>query len=122
MKKILIVDDKKDIREFIQKRLSQENYEVMTAPTGEEAFIICKANHPDLVLLDIVMPQMDGYTTCNKIKQDPKTKDISIIFMTAKELTTEGIINRCRQLGACGYIFKPCTTKELLEKIKEILG
>lgn len=122
MKKILIVDDDKEIRDVTKKRLIQKNYEVMTASSGQEAITICKTNRPDFVLLDIAMPEMDGYSTCEKIKQNTKTKAIPILFVTGKELLPEGIYKRCQDLGACGYISKPYTMKELLEKIKEILG
>lgn len=122
MKKILIVDDDKDIRDFTKKRLTQANFEVMTASNGQEAITICKANCPDLILLDIAMPDIDGYNTCEKIKQNPKTKEIPVLFVTGKELLPEGIYKRCQDLGACGYISKPWTIEQLLEKITEILG
>jgi len=122
MKKILIVDDDKEVLDIIKKKLTQENYEVMTASSGQEALTICKTDCPDLVLLDIAMPEMDGYNTCEKIKQNTKTKGIPVVFVTGKELLPEGIYKRCRDLGACGYISKPYTIKQLLEKITEILG
>lgn len=122
MKRILIVDDEEDTLDFMQRGLSRENYKVVTASTGEEALAICKADHPDLVLLDIAMPQMDGYVTCERIKEDPRLKDTAVVFITAKELTTQGIMSRCQELGACGHIAKPFTMTELLEKIKEILS
>ncbi len=121
-KKILIADDDKATRMVVKKRLLQEKYKVFTASTGQRALSICKTNHPDLVLLDIAIPQMNGYHTCKKIKQDPKTKEIPVLFVTGKELEPRGIIKRGRDLGAYGYILKPYTLKELLEKIKEILG
>ena len=122
MKKILIVDDDKDIRDITKKRLMQAGYEVMTASSGQETFDICKTNRPDLILLDIAMEKMDGYHTCEKIKQDNKTKDIPVLFVTGKELLPEGINKHCQDLGACGYISKPFAIKELLERITEISG
>jgi len=122
MKRILIVDDDKDVRDITKKRLKQASYEVMTASSGQEAIAICKTNHPDLVLLDIAIPDIDGYHTCEKIKQDNKTKDIPVLFVTGKGLLPEGINEHCQDLGACGYISKPFAIKELLEKLKEILG
>ena len=122
MKRILVVDDDKDIRDITKARLMRENYKVMTASSGQEAFAICRTNRPDLVLLDIAIPRMDGYDTCAKIKQDSKTNKIPILFITGKDLLPEGIYKRCKELGACGYIAKPCTIKELLERITEILG
>lgn len=122
MKKILVVDDDREIRELLKKRLIQEKYTVMTASDGKEAVIICRTSHPDLVLMDIAMPNMDGYETCSKIKQDPKTKDIQVLFLTGKEFSAEGIIKRCQELGACGFISKPCGIGELLGRINQILA
>lgn len=122
MKKILVVDDEKEIRDLIKERLAQNKYAVMTASSGEEALIICKRSLPDLILLDIAMPEMDGYSTCEKLKQDKKTKNIPVLFLTGKDLEPEGIIERCRNLDACGYISKLSTLKELLEKIEKIIG
>ena len=122
MKKILVVDDEKDIRDITAKSLKQAGYETMVAASGQEALDICQAQHPDLVLLDIAIPQMDGYETCRKLKQDAKTRDIAVLLVTGKGLLPEGINKHCQELGACGYISKPCTTEELLEKISGVLA
>ncbi len=122
MKKILIVDDEEDIRDLIVKKLTQNQYAVITASTGQEALFICNTNTPDLILLDIAMPGMDGYEVCKKLKEDRVTKDIPIILLTGKDLDPKGIIEHYRDTGACGYIPKPSTFQELLGKIKEILG
>lgn len=122
MKKILIVDDEKDIRDLLRERLEQNKYVVMTAASGPEALTICKANTPDLALLDIAMPGMDGYQTCEKLKENPKVKDMPVLFLTGKDLEPTGIIERCKNLGAHGHISKLSTLKELLEKIKEVIG
>jgi len=120
--KILIVDDEQDIREITQKKLIQAGYEVLIASTGEEALAICSANHPDLVLLDIAIPEMDGYQTCQRIKADEQTKDIAVLFVTGKGLLPEGIDKHCQDLGASGYISKPFPIETLIGKITEILG
>jgi CheY-like chemotaxis protein len=122
MKKILIVDDEKEIRDLIKERLSQEKgYGVIIAGSGEEALVICKANPPDLVLLDIAMPGMDGYATCEKLKEDNRAVNIPILFLTGKDLQPQSIIERCKKLDVYGYISKTSTLKELLAKIKEVL-
>jgi len=122
MKKILIVDDEKEVRDLIKERLMQEKrYAVMTAANGQEALDICKINLPDLILLDIAMPEVDGYLTCEKLKQDKKTAGIPILFLTGKDLQPQGIIERCRELDVCGYISKTSTLSELLTKIKETI-
>jgi len=122
MKKILVVDDEKEIRELIKERLTQSDYAVMTASDGQEAVIIAEANQPDLILLDIAMPKMDGYQTSEKLRKDSKTKNIPILFLTGKDLGDHGIMEHCNSLGACGYIPKLSSLKELLEKIQEIVG
>jgi CheY-like chemotaxis protein len=122
MKRILIVDDEEDIRGLIKKKLEQSKYEAITVSGGQEALNICKTNKPDLILLDIAMPQMDGYETCEKLKQDKSTRDIPVLFLTAKDLEPEKIIERYNSLGACGYLTKPSTFKELLERIKKVIG
>jgi len=121
MKKILVVDDEQEIRELIKKKLEQTKYKAITAANGQEALVICKTTKPDLILLDIAMPKMDGYQTCEKLKKDKDTKNIPVLFLTGKDLDPEGLIARYKDLGACGYIPKPSTFKELLEKIKEVI-
>ena len=121
MKKILIVDDEQDIRELLKKRLEQNKFIAITAADGQEVLDICKTNKPDLVLLDIAMPEMDGYETCEKLKQDKETSGIPVLFLTAKDLEPESVIQRCKDMGAYGYLPKTSTFQELLEKIKEIL-
>jgi len=121
MKKILLVDDNKDIREVLKKKLVLNKYAVMTADSGQEALIICKTSTPDLVILDIAMPYMDGYETCRLLKENNKTSNIPILFLTGKELDPTGITGRCRNLGAVGYIYKPCSSQELLAEIKRII-
>jgi CheY-like chemotaxis protein len=122
MKKILIVDDKEDIRELLRKKLEQNKYLVIATSSGQEALIASKINKPDLILLDIVMPGMDGYQTCAELKKDKATQDIPVLFLTAKDLEPEGMTQRYKDLGAYGYLPKPSTFNELLEKIKEIIG
>ena len=122
MKKILVVDDEKEIRDLVKERLTQNNYEVLTAANGREALDICKTQIPDLILLDIVMPEMDGYITCEKIRNDKSTKDIPVLFLTGKDLHHHGIIERCKNLFVQGYISKLTTLKDLLKKIEEIVG
>ena len=122
MKKILIVDDEEEIRELIKKRLEQNKYTALTASNGAEALIISKTAKPDLILLDIAMPGMDGYETCEKLKQSKDTNDIPVLFLTAKDLEPGSIIERYKNLAAYGYIAKPSTFGELFEKIKEIIG
>lgn len=121
MKNILIVDDEPDIRDILKRKLMRKEYNVITVSSSEEALDICKNNPPSLALLDVALPMLNGYELCEKIKQNPATKDIAVLFMTGKELEPQSIIKRCKELGAYGYILKPCSSEELLKKIKEIL-
>jgi len=121
MKKILVVDDENDVRELIKAGLDRTGYTTLIAASGAQALSICKTDKPDLILLDIAMPIMDGYQVCEKLKQDSQTKDIPVLFLTGKDLDPRGIIERYEDLGACGCIPKPSTLKDLLEKIGEIL-
>lgn len=122
MKKILIADDEKETVSILEKRLKQNNYSVNTAASGEEAIRSAKSDKPDLMLLDIVMPDMDGYTLVNIIKEDKSLNAIPIIFITGKELLPQSIEQRVSDLGAHDYIMKPCSFEDILAKIKKILG
>ena len=103
--KILIVDDTPDNLDILLESLKGE-YAVIAALNGEKALqLATKSPHPDLILLDIMMPVMDGYSVCEKLKQNPNTRDIPIIFLTA--LTDEGDELRGLRMGAVDYIHKP---------------
>jgi len=121
MKKILVVDDDRAIRDLLKEKLENSKYAVITASSGEEALAICKDSPVDLILLDIAMPQMDGYQTCGKLREDHAACDMPVLFLTGKELAPEGVTEHCRNLGACGHISKLSTLKELLAKIEEII-
>ena len=122
MKKILIADDEKDALEILAKKLSQHNYTVRTVATGGEAIQWAKSVKPDLLLLDIVLPDMDGYAVASALKEDKALEKIPIIFITGKELLPQGIEERIAQLGAFDYIMKPCAFEDILVKVKAVLG
>ena len=121
MKKILVVDDEQDMRCLIKNALTRDKFSVITASSGEEAVVLAKTDKPHLILLDICMPGMDGYVTCEKLKKDPKTKNIPVLFLTAKDLEEKGIIERCENLDALGYVSKISPFKELAEKVRKVL-
>lgn len=121
MKKILIVDDEKELRELIKEKLIKNNFDAITACDGKEAVVLAQSEKPDLILLDVVMPDIDGYETCKRLKQNNITKDIPVLFLTGKDLDPQSMIKRYSQLGACGFIPKPSTLKELMDKINEAL-
>lgn len=115
-KKVLIVDDSKFNINLLADLL-KEDYKVMPAKSGEQALNIINSDKcPDLVLLDIVMPEMDGYEVCKAIKSNDKTKDLPVIFITAN--TDENSIEKAYDVGGIDYISKPIKPKEVLARVK----
>lgn len=112
---ILIVDDNPVNLQLLGNKLREENVDIAVAKDGEKAIKIAKSKLPQLILLDIMMPEMDGYEVCRTLKEDEDTKDIPIIFLTAK-VSSEDII-RGFNLGAVDYITKPFNPKELLSRV-----
>jgi len=118
-KKILIVDDEPDFLKILQVKLESQGYEVILANNGLEAIEKARSHLPDLVLLDIIMPKLDGETTLMKIKQDLELKDIPVIMLSGLGFDH----NRLTSLG-CGaedYMIKPFEANELLQKIEKAL-
>jgi len=121
-KKILVIDDEEQILSLIEKKLKDNNYDCMVSSVAKEALILAKKFIPDLILLDIALPEMDGYTIAAELKKEKATMDIPIVFLTGKELEPRAINERIGDIGACGFLMKPCSLKELLEKIKSTIG
>ncbi len=117
-KKIVIADDEQDVRRLVSSMLGEE-YIVLHATNGQEAIDAARSNKPDLILMDVMMPMVDGYTACHVIKTDRKTKVIPVVMLTGlghnlnKKLGT--------QLGADGYITKPFSSKDLQGEIGQFL-
>ena len=114
-KKILVVDDTKDILLVVSRRLESWGYIPLTADSGEEGLRIADEQIPDLVLLDIMMPKMKGRDVCAKLKSNPKTQHIPVIFLTALGLADH--IKAGLDLGADDYIVKPFEPAQLKERI-----
>ena len=119
-KEILIVDDEPSIVVPIQFLMEQQGYIVMVAENGESALDIIYKYKPDLILLDIMLPRIDGYEVCEIVRLDPRYRDIKIIFLTAKGREVE--IAKGLALGADAYITKPFSNTELVSKVKELLA
>ena len=118
--KILVVDDFVQNVDLLEEVLIAADYDVSTAYDGEEALKKAHAEKPDLILLDIMMPKMDGYQVCEALRNADDTKDIPIIFVTAKTEVkdwTHAIFN----MGANSYITKPINSKKLVDKVKSVL-
>lgn len=122
MKKILIVDDEVDILTVLEKKFRENNYFVMAVSSGKDAIQICKLNKPDLMLLDIAMPDMDGYDVVSVLRKDKSLENIPIIFLTGKELEYSGIEERLSEFGKVDIVMKPCSFQDLLAKVKGIIG
>jgi two-component system cell cycle response regulator len=113
---ILVADDEPVNRALIQRRLEREGYRVLTAQNGSEAVEKTKDALPDLVILDVMMPEMDGMDACRLIKEDEKTRDIPIIFLSARDETEMKVSGLT--LGANDYISKPFKAEELLARVR----
>ncbi len=121
MKKVLIVDDDPYILMSLEFLIKKNKNEVLIARNGTEALdIINGDNKPDLILLDIMMPDVDGYSICKYIKSEKDLKDIIVVFLSAK--TQEADIQKGYDLGAAKYISKPFSTKELIKEVNLLLG
>jgi len=118
--KILVVDDEVYILHILDFILGAENYDVITASNGEQALQRVREEKPDLVVLDIMMPKLDGYETCRVIKNDPKTKLIPVILLTAKGREVDQKLGK--EVGASDYITKPFSPSKLIERVQAILG
>ncbi len=115
--KILVVDDEKDIVEVLKYNLTKEGYEVLTAHNGKQA--LQKASNSDLIILDVMMPELDGIEVCKKLKSNPETSKIPVVFLTAKNAEVDEVIGL--EIGAEDYIVKPVSIRKLLARIKTIM-
>ena len=118
--RILVVDDEIYIVHILDFSLGMEGYEVLTALDGEQALEKARAEKPDLIVLDIMMPKLDGYETCKRLKADATTKDIPVILLSAKGRNVDQKVGF--EVGADDYITKPFSPRKLVERINAILG
>ena len=119
---ILTIDDNADIRDLIAFVLRRENYEVSTASNGLEGVEAIKATKPDLIILDVVMPEFSGYDVLDAVRSDKNSKirDIPVLMITSKSTTDD--IDQALELGATSYIIKPFRPAKLVEKVHSLLG
>ncbi len=118
-KKILVIDDEPLVVEVLKIRLKMNNYEVITASDGTEGIERAVTEKPDLIILDVVMPGLDGYQVCQKLKEDTNTKTIPVIMLTA--LGQSPGRKKGYSAGAQDYIFKPFDDEELLNSVEKAL-
>ncbi|UCH12036.1 MAG: response regulator [Candidatus Omnitrophota bacterium] len=119
-KRILLIEDEKDMVYAITLELQANNYEVLTAYNGMEGLEKAKKEKPDLIILDLMLPKMDGYKVCGLLKADTRYNKIPIVMFSAK--AQEEDMKLGKELGADAYITKPFESQVLLRKIKELLG
>jgi CheY-like chemotaxis protein len=119
-KSILVIDDDEMTSKLIRPTLMKSGYSVLTALTGEEGMIIAGQQKPDLILLDVILPRMKGRAVCQKLKSNPETSDIPIVFLTAKDSQDDVMAEM--SLGAIAHLSKPVQPDLLLRRIKEILA
>ena len=114
--KVLVVDDLLENLRLLANLLIEDGYEVKRSPDGAMALSNVPRFEPDIILLDIMMPEMDGYAVCKQLKADPKTKDIPVIFLSALDLTFDKV--KAFEVGAADYIHKPFHPAEVLARVK----
>ncbi len=118
-KQILIVDDEPSIIVALQFLMEQNGYKTIVAFSGEEAMEAIELYHPDLILLDIMLPVVDGFEVCQRVRENPEWTDIRIVMVTA--LGSEVNVTKGLDLGADAYITKPFSNAELVAKVKELI-
>jgi DNA-binding response OmpR family regulator len=118
-KKVLIADDEPNIVAAVEFLLQRSGYEVHVARNGDEALKLVETHRPDLVLLDVMMPQRSGYEVCQRMRENEDWRHIKIVMLSAKGREVE--VNKGLSIGADLYVTKPFSTRELLQRIGELL-
>jgi DNA-binding response OmpR family regulator len=118
-KKILLVDDEEALVDMVKMRLEANDYDVITANDGQAALDLARKERPDLIILDIMLPKMDGYKVCALLKKDSRYASIPVLMFTAKAQQEDMKLGE--EVGANGYITKPFEPQSLLAKISEVL-
>ena len=116
---VLVIDDEKDLLELVRYNLEKEHLDVITASDGQSGLEIGLKHKPDLVLLDLMMPGMSGYEVCKELRNNPRTRALPIIMLTAKAAETDKIIGL--ELGADDYVTKPFSVRELVARVRAVL-
>jgi two-component system, OmpR family, phosphate regulon response regulator PhoB len=116
MKKIVLIEDDADLYNLVQYNLDKEGFQVVGSQTGKGALDLCRREHPDLVILDIMLPDSDGLEICKGIRANPELANTPVIFLTARASETDRIVGL--ELGANDYIVKPFFVRELIARVK----
>ncbi|MDQ7065893.1 MAG: response regulator transcription factor [candidate division KSB1 bacterium] len=118
-KTILLVDDEQDILDLLEFNLKTEGYRILTARDGEKALELAERFHPDLIILDIMLPEKDGWTVLRELRSNGLTQNIPVIFLTAKNSEIDEVVGL--ELGADDYIVKPISLRKLIARVKTVL-
>jgi len=118
--RVLVADDEPPIRLLCQVNLAIAGMDVLLAADGEEALELARGEGPDLVLLDVMMPRLDGWTVAQELRSDERTKEIPIVFLTARATANDR--SRAEKLGALGYVLKPFDPVRLAPLVADVVG
>lgn len=119
-KKILIVDDEKDLVSLVSLHMKMAGYEVLTASNGEKALAVAQEEKPDLIILDLMLPKIDGWEVCRRLRQDPEIKNVPVIMLTARAEIKDKL--KGFEAGADDYVTKPFSPRELVSRVKRVLA
>ena len=117
---ILVADDEEDLRELVSYRLSRSGYEVVEAVDGQEAFELATERTPDLMVLDVMMPRLDGYELTRRVREQDSLRSVPVILLTARSQETD--VSRGFDVGADDYLKKPFNPDELVARVRAVLG
>jgi len=119
-KKILVVDDEKDLTALVSLHMKMAGYEVLSASNGEKALVVARQEKPDLIILDLMLPKIDGWEVCRRLRQDPEIKNVPVIMLTARAETEDKL--KGFEAGADDYVTKPFSPRELIARVKRVLA
>ncbi len=119
-KKILLVDDEKDLTALVSLHMKMAGFEVLTANNGEKALDLSREEKPDLIILDLMLPKIDGWEVCKRLRQDPGISNIPVIMLTARAETEDKL--KGFEAGADDYVTKPFSPRELVARVKRVLA
>lgn len=117
---ILVADDEEDVRELVTYRLTRSGYEVIEAQDGQEAFELATERAPDLMVLDVMMPRVDGYELTRRVRAEDSLRSVPVILLTARSQETD--VSRGFEVGADDYLRKPFNPDELVARVRAVLG
>lgn len=118
-KSVLFVEDEKDVQELLRYNLEKEGFKVLLSASGEEGYETAKARKPNLVILDLMLPGMDGFEVCRLLKADPATRTIPVMVLTARDSEADEVVGL--ELGASDYLRKPFSLQVLISRVKNLL-